>query len=205
MRVLKALLGGLLLLLLLLGSTLIFCRFFSSNFYGSGLFNLLLFLLLGNKETNNVLALDHVVLIDLELTEDVVNLRCGELVSPGHECVLEHTGIDLALNVVSLEGLDDEVIGVIALTSHLALEHLDHGIISASTADLSQHLGKLILRHQLADIVEGSSEIILIDCAILVNVHKLEALLVHLQLFSGESAFILTLAHGSFCIESKTP
>merc|ERR1719412_2557783 len=171
MRVVKALLGGLLLLLLVLGSTLIFCRFFSSNFYGSGLFNLLLFLLLGNKETNNVLALDHVVLIDLELTEDVV----------------------------SLEGLDDEVIGVVALTSHLRLEHLDHGIVGASTTDLAQHLVELILSHQLADVVEGSSQVVFVDCAILVNVHKLEALLVHLQLFSGESAFILTLAHGCFC------
>merc|ERR1712080_717136 len=77
------LLGSLLLLLLLLLGIITFIL-------GSGLNNnllLLLFLLLllldSDKETNNFLGLDHVVLINVELLEDVVNLSVGHLVSPG--------------------------------------------------------------------------------------------------------------------------
>merc|ERR1719412_2887845 len=116
------LLGGL--LLLLLGGSFILFRFsLDGGFLNRGFF-LLLLLLLGNKKTNDILGLDHVVLIDLELSEDVVNLSGGELVSPGHESVLEHTSIDLSLEFVSLEGLDNEIIGVVAISGHLGLEHL---------------------------------------------------------------------------------
>merc|ERR1719187_3072388 len=114
--------------------------------------------------------------------------------------LLEHTGVDLSLDVVCLEGLDDEVIGVIALTSHFCLEHLDHGVVGAGTADLAQHLVQLILSHQLANVVEGTSQVVFVDCAVLVNVHKFEALLVHLKLVFGETAFILSLAHGVCCV-----
>merc|ERR1719154_59311 len=132
------LLGSLLLLLLLLlGITLIFFHWCLFNDNG-GLLNLLLFLLDGNKESNNLLGLDHVVLIDLELTEDVINLGLGHLVSPGHQGVLEHLGVDLAVHVVGLESLDNEVIRVVAVSGHLFLEHLDHVVVAAGTADLSQ-------------------------------------------------------------------
>merc|ERR1719357_166751 len=110
------LLGGLLLLLLLLlGLSLIFlCRgcflywrgcFFlllglSLIFYWRGCFFLLLFFLDGNKETNNILGLDHVIFINLKLSEDIINLSLGHLVSPGHESVGEHLGVNLALVVV---------------------------------------------------------------------------------------------------------
>merc|ERR1711862_384675 len=119
------LLGGLLLLLLLLlGIITLFLR--------SGLNNLLLllflllFLLDSDKETNNFLGLDNVVLINVELLEDVVNLSIGHLVSPGSESVLEHLDIDLATQVVGHESLEDELIRIVAITSHLLLEHVDH-------------------------------------------------------------------------------
>merc|ERR1719443_2207003 len=102
--------GGLLLLLLLLLSiitTFLLCGSFL-NWRGCFL-NLLLFLLDGNKESDNFLGLDHVVLINLELTEDVIDLSLGHLVSPGHEGVLEHLGVNLAVHVVGLESLNDEV------------------------------------------------------------------------------------------------
>merc|ERR1719414_471344 len=81
------LLGGLLLLLLLfLGITFILLwSCFNRCFFL--LLLLLLFLLDGNEKTNNLLGLDHVVLINLELIEDVVNLSLGHLVSPGSESV----------------------------------------------------------------------------------------------------------------------
>merc|ERR1711936_445328 len=87
------LLGGLLLLLLLLGIGVLL-RLSLNLLNGSGLLDLGL-LLDGDKQANDVLGLDHVVLIDLELTEDVVNLGLGHLVSPGLKGVLEHLGVDL--------------------------------------------------------------------------------------------------------------
>merc|ERR1719392_245152 len=109
------LLGGLLLLLLLLlGVFLLLWRSLLNNW---GWCRLLLDLLLdGNEETNDLLALDHVILINLELAEDILDLSLGHLVAPGHEGVLEHLGVDLAFNIISLEGLDNEVVRVVAVS-----------------------------------------------------------------------------------------
>merc|ERR1712233_120026 len=194
------LLGGLLLLLLLLLGICVLLWFCFSDFLNWGrLFNLGL-LLDGNEQANDVLGLDHVVLIDLELTEDVVNLSLGHLVSPGLEGVLEHLGVNLALVVVGLESLDDEVVGVVALAGHLLLEHLDHVVVGARSRDLSQQTVELGLAHEHTDVVEGSAQVVLVQLAILVDVHQLEAVLVHLQLLLGESALILTLAHPGGCV-----
>merc|ERR1719186_749404 len=87
------LLGGLLLLLLLLlGISLIFicgssllnnwCRLFSLGFF-----------LDSNEKANNILGLDHVVFINFSL---------GHLVSPGHQSMLEHLGVNLASLVIGL-------------------------------------------------------------------------------------------------------
>merc|ERR1719369_2390080 len=110
------LLGGL--LLLLLGLTLVL-------FGGGGfrfrclLFLLLLLFLLGDEEAEDLLCLEHVVLINVELTEHIVDLGLGHLVAPGSECVLEHLDVHLALDIVGFEGLDDQVVGVVAVTGHL--------------------------------------------------------------------------------------
>merc|ERR1712156_114474 len=94
------LLGGLLLLLLLLLGIGVLLRLGLRGLLNrDGLLDLGL-LLDGNEQADHVLGLDHVVLIDLELAEDVVNLGLGHLVSPGLEGVLEHLGVDLALVVV---------------------------------------------------------------------------------------------------------
>merc|ERR1719357_173041 len=108
------LLGGLLLLLLLLlGLSLIFlCR--GCFLYWRGCFFLLLLFLDCNEETNHSL---------------------GHLVSPGHESVGEHLGVNLALVVVGLESLDNKVIRVISISSHLLLEHLDHVVVGAGTSN----------------------------------------------------------------------
>merc|ERR1712168_497276 len=112
------------------------CRGLFNNW--SGCFFLFLFFLDGNKEADNILALDHVVLINLKFSEDIINLSLGHLVSPGHESVGEHLGIDLSLLVVSLESLDNEVIRVISISSHLLLEHLDHVVVGAGTSNLTK-------------------------------------------------------------------
>merc|ERR1711974_425362 len=113
---------------------------------------LLLHLLLdSHKETDDLLALDHVVLIDLELSEDVVNLSLGHLVSPGHESVLEHLGVNLAFYIVSLESLNNEVVRVVPVSSHPLLEHLDHVVVGAGTANLAKELIKFRLCHEDSD------------------------------------------------------
>merc|ERR1712128_174567 len=188
------LLGGLLLLLLLLLGIGILLRLCLNFLNGGSLLDLGL-LLDGDEQANDVLGLDHVVLIDLELTEDVVDLSLGHLVSPGLEGVLEHLGVNLAVVVVSLEGLDNEVVGVVALAGHLLLEHLDHVVVGAGSRDLAQQSVELRPAHEDTDVVEGSTQVIFVQLAILVDVHKLEAVLVHLQLILGEPALILALAH----------
>merc|ERR1711872_153761 len=187
------LLGGLL-LLLLLGVGVLLRLGLRGLLNRGGLLDLGL-LLDGNEEADHVLGLDHVVLVDLELTEDVVDLGLGHLVSPGLEGVLEHLGVDLALVVVSLEGLDDEVVGVVALAGHLLLEHLDHVVVGAGSRDLAKQTVELGLAHEDTDVVEGAAQVVLVQLAILVDVHQLEAVLVHLELLLGESSLILALAH----------
>merc|ERR1719150_1966377 len=189
------LLGGLLLLLLLLLSISLFLlRGLLNNL--DLLLDLLLLLLNCNEQTQDLLSLAHVVLIHLELVEDVVDLSLGHLVSPGTEGVLEHLDVDLAALVVGGESLDDELVGVVAVSGHLALEHVDHALEGAGTADLSHQIVQLRLRHEDSNIIEGSTEIILVQGAVLVDVHQLETVLVHLDLLLGESSlFILSLAH----------
>merc|ERR1712227_383697 len=191
-----SLLGGLLLLLLLLLGVIGVLLLSRGLLNGCGsLLNLLLLLLDGDEETNDLLGLDHVVLIDLELSEDVVNLSLGHLVSPGHEGVLEHLGVNLSIIVVSLEGLDNEVIRVIAVSGHLLLEHLDHVVVGAGTADLTEEAVELRLGHEDTDVVEGSADVIFVKGTVLVDVHQLEAVLVHLELLLGEASLILSLSH----------
>ena len=72
--------------------------------------------------------------------------------------MLEHLGVSLALVVVGLECLDDEVVGVVALAGHLFLEHLDPVVIGARSR-------------------EGSTKVVLVHLAILVDVHQLETVL----------------------------
>merc|ERR1711888_213133 len=189
------LLGSLLLLLLLfLGITFILlCRCFLNCWWRCWL--LLLFLLDSNKEADDILGLDHVVFINLKFTKDVINFSLGHFVSPSHQSMCEHFGVNLAILVVGLESLDNEVIRVIAISSHLLLEHIDHVGIGAGTSDLTKKSIKLTFTHEDTNVVKSTTEVIFVKLAILVDVHKLEAILVHLELVLREPAFILTLAH----------
>merc|ERR1719284_1764070 len=125
------LLGGLLLLLFLLLGVTIF--FFSRGSLNNLLLLLfLLFLLLdSDKQADNFLGLDHVVLINVELVEDVINLGLVHLVSPGSKSMLEHLDIDLATLIVGHESLENEVIRIITVSGQLLLEHVDHALDSA--------------------------------------------------------------------------
>ena len=120
----------------------------------------------------------------------------------------------LAFLVVAQDPLDDHLIGIVAHAGHLALEAAQHVLKVARPADLREHGVQLGIVHQgtfnswphllnssstsfrdrLTDIIEGGSEIRLVDDAILVDVHKLEALLVSGDLFIAEGAEALSLA-----------
>merc|ERR550519_144125 len=186
--------GLLLLLLLLLGITFILLCWSLLNNWGWCWF-LLLFLLDSNKEADDILGLDHVVFINLKFTKDIIDFSLGHLVSPSHQSMCEHLGVNFAILVIGLESLDNEVIRVIAISGHLLLEHLDHVVIGAGTSDLSKKSIKLTFTHEDTNVVKSTTEVIFVKLAILVDVHKLEAILVHLQLVLREPAFILTLAH----------
>merc|ERR1719445_1373451 len=199
------LLGGLLLLLLLLlGLSLLrfFCCSGSFLYWRRCLFLLLLFLDC-HKHSDDILGLDHVVLINLELSKDIINLRLSESIAPGLEGVGEHLGVNLAISLVGLESLDNDIVGVIAVPRHLLLEHGDHVVGGAGPTDLTQQAVQLSLRHEDTNVVKGTAEVILVDHAVLVDVHQLEAVLVHLDLLLGETTsftFILALAHADLCV-----
>ena len=63
--------------------------------------------------------------------------------------------------------------------------------------NLSEQAVELSLGHEDTDIVEGPPQVVLVQLAVLVDVHQLEAVLVHLDLLVGEASLILALAWGS--------
>ena len=64
-------------------------------------------------------------LINLHLSEGIVDLGGGELDTEGHEGVPEGIGINLAVNLEGLEGGKDDVI-IVGSTGHLGGEEGDH-------------------------------------------------------------------------------
>merc|ERR1719347_429176 len=84
----------------------------------------------------------------------------------------------------------------LVFSGQLALEHVDHALEGAGSTDLSHEIVQLRLGHENTNVVEGATQVILVQGAVLVDVHQLEAVLVHLDLLLGEaSLFILSLAH----------
>merc|ERR1719420_2677522 len=114
---------------------------------------------------------------------------------------LHHLTLDLLFNffIKGLKCTNDEVIRIVDTSSHLGGEHLDHVVIVAGPSHLGQHGVELIILDQSANIVEGSSQVILVDDTVLVNVHETEAFLVNLEgslvKLGGCIAFSVTLSH----------
>ena len=77
-------------------------------------------------------------------------------------------------------------------SGHLLLEHLDHVVVGAGATNLAEEAVQLRLSHEDTNVIEGSTEVILVQGAVLVDVHQLEAVLVHLELLLGEASLILT-------------
>jgi len=64
--------------------------------------DLFLVILLGDHDALQVLGVDHPA-VDLELAEGVVDLVGGELLTPGHQRVPEHFGVNLSVDFEGFE------------------------------------------------------------------------------------------------------
>ena len=93
------------------------------------------------------------------------------------------------LNFNSYTGVFKLVKNILNTSSHLCLEHLDHVVEAARASNLAEHVVELGVGHQLADVVEGSAEIVLGDGAVLnkqTNIRKIvnNCAKLHQNLFS---------------------
>lgn len=83
--------------------------------------------------------------------------------------------INLAFLVEGLEGGDDDLI-LVGLAGHPVGEQGQHLGEVDGTGSFLDHLVQLLLGHQLADLVEGRSQVRFVDDAVLVGIHEGEAL-----------------------------
>jgi len=141
-------------------------------------------LLLRAHETLEVGSVDHAT-VNLELGEGVVDLGGGELVAEGHEGVSEGLGVDLAVNVEGVEGLEDGLV-VVSAASHLAGEEGHHlGEVHGAIGLIKHALG-LTGGDGLAVVAEGGHQVGGAEETVLVDVHDAEGFLELLQGRVGE-------------------
>jgi len=155
-------------------------------------------ILLGHHQALQVSSVDH-ALIDLHLSEGIVDLGGGELDTEGHEGVPEGIGINLAVHLEGLEGGEDDIV-VIGASGHLGSEQGDHlGEVHGSVHLVEHGLG-LSATDVLAVGTEGSDEIGGGKETVLVRVHDAEGLLELLDGGVGEGVEdVGLLGHGEAC------
>jgi len=140
--------------------------------------------LVGAHETLQVGSVDHAA-VNLELGEGIVNLGGGELVAEGHEGVSEGLGVDLAVNVEGVEGLEDGLV-VVSAASHLAGEEGHHlGEVHGAIGLIKHALG-LTGGDGLAVVAEGGHQVGGAEETVLVDVHDAEGFLELLEGRVGE-------------------
>jgi len=141
-------------------------------------------LLLGDHEGLEVDGVDHAIL-DLELSEGIVNFLSCELVTEGHHRMPEQISIDFALVLECIKGFDDGVV-IIGTASHLLGEEDDHlGEVDGS-GGLGDHALGLAVGDGSADGGEGGLQVAGGQDAILVSIHDTESLLELLDGTLGE-------------------
>merc|ERR1739847_263003 len=98
---------------------------------------LLLFSTARNEKSNHNLRFNVTIIVNLEFIEDIINLSLVENITEMSQSMSEHFGFNgfLAIlfldHLISLKCADNEVIRIISSTSHLLLEHFDHGVEGA--------------------------------------------------------------------------
>lgn len=130
----------------------------------------LLLLSAGGEHGDQLRGVDEALVVDIHLVVRLVDLVGGELVAPGHERVPEPLGVDLALVVEGLEGVDDDVV-LVGAAGHAVREEGEELSEVDGAGCLINHLVELLLRRQPAERVEGGAQIVLADDAVLVVVH----------------------------------
>lgn len=130
------------------------------------------FLLLstGCEHANELSGVDEAFVVDIHLVVRLVDLIGGELVTPGHKRVSEPLGVDLALVVEGLEGVDDDVILVGATRHAVGEEGEELGEVDGARR-LADHLIEFLLGGEPAEGVKRGAKVVLADDAILVVVH----------------------------------
>jgi len=131
--------------------------------------------LVGAHEALQVSGIDHTT-VDFELGERVINLRCRELVSEGHERVSERLSIDLTADLKGLKGLEDGLV-VIGAAGHFAREQSHHLREVHRSIGLVKHRLCLSAGDGLAVVGEGSGQVRRGQQTVLVHIHDAERLL----------------------------
>jgi hypothetical protein len=158
--------------------------------------------LLGAHQALQVSGVDHAT-VDLELGEGIVDLGGGELVAEGHEGVSEGLGINLAVDLESLEGLEDGLV-VVGAAGHLVGEQGHHLGEVHWAGSLIEHALGLTAGDGLAVVGEGLHEVISGQQTVLVDVHDAKGLLELLDGRVGEGVEnVGLLGHGDvLCLEA---
>lgn len=124
----------------------------------------------GGEHGDQLVGINETLLVDIHLVVCLVDLVCGELVAPGHEGVPQPLGVDLALVVEGLEGVDDDVV-IIRAAGHAAGEEGEELGEVDGAGGLTDHLVELLLGGKPAERVEGGAKVVLADDTVLVVVH----------------------------------
>jgi len=140
--------------------------------------------LLGGHESLEVGSVDHAT-VNLELGEGIVDLGGGELVAEGHEGVSEGLGVNLAVNVEGVKGLEDGLV-VVGAAGHLAGKEGHHLGEVHGTVGLVKHALGLTGGDGLAVVGEGGDKVGGAEETVLVDVHDAEGLLELLEGGVGE-------------------
>jgi len=147
-------------------------------------------------------GIDHTT-INLELGEGIIDLGGRELVAKGHEGVSEGLGVNLAVHLESLEGLEDGLV-VVSAAGHLVGEEGDHLGEVHWAISLIEHVLGITGGDGLAVVGEGSDEVIGREEAVLVDVHDTEGLLELLDGRVGEGIEnVGLLGHGDVFVGSR--
>merc|ERR1719400_842983 len=139
--------------------------------------SILLFLafLLGHHYTFQVGSVDHSP-VDLELAEGIVNLAGTELLSPGHQRVSEHLGVNLTVDLEGFKGSDNHIV-VISSSRHLLGEQGDHLGEVDRAGGLAYQVVGFGIRDWSSDTDEGGLQVVGCDDSILVHVNDSKSFL----------------------------
>merc|ERR1719468_154002 len=145
---------------------------------------LLFTLLLGNHQAFQVSSIDGAT-IHGKFSKGIINLRGGEVLTPGHQRVTEHFSVNFAINFKCRKCTEDNLV-VISSSSHLLSKHGHHLCKVNRSRSLSKHTRDFTVGHRSANLVEGRLQVVSGHNTILVSIDDTESLFELLDLFLAE-------------------